>query len=81
MGKSESTLRDHLVLPERQKEDTKPGNSPGDIEFVPGESYCLSIGIDNQTHPRFKHKTLTCIAGRDATHISTAANKQCELLL
>ena len=54
---------------------------PGTIDFLPDESYSVSIGIDHQTHPCFQHKSLSVIAGRDATHVSVVAQKACELLL
>ena len=80
MGQSGSKPSVHEIV--RQSEDSvvlERGSPPGVIDFVPAESYSVSFGIDNQTHPRFQHKTLTPIAGRDATHVSVVTQKACKL--
>ena len=77
MGNSDSSLKKiELSPPERQK--PPPLKTPGVIDFVAAQSYCLSVGIDKQTDPSFEHKSLSFIAGRDATYISELARKNCE---
>ena len=78
MGSSESTLKGNLLPPPVKNDKPRPIQSPGLMEFEPAQSYCLSVGIDTQTDPVFKDKSLTAIAGRDATHISVLAQKKCE---
>lgn len=80
MGGLESSLKKiELNPPEKQK--LPPLKSPGEIDFEPSQSYCLSVGIDEQTDPSFRHKSLSVIAGRDATHISEVARKKCESII
>ena len=79
MGNSESSLKKiELNPPERQKPPPLNLKSPGVIDFEEAQSYCLSVGIDKQTDPSFEHKSLSFIAGRDATHVSELARKKCE---
>ena len=77
MGSSDSSLR-VIELHPPGKQKPPPIKSPGMMDFEAPQSYCLSVGIDDQTDPLFKHKSLSCIAGRDATHISELARKKCE---
>ena len=42
------------------------------FKFEPAESYMVSYGIDLQTSPNFKHKTLTSLTIADAEQVLTA---------
>ena len=42
------------------------------FQFEPAESYMVSYGIDLQTSPNFKHKTLSSLAIADADQVLTA---------
>ena len=48
---------------------------PEMIEFDPKESFIVTYGIDHQSSPKFKDKTLNSIAGSDAIHFASAFRK------
>ena len=82
MGHSGSKPSVHQVVRESGGSVVLEHSSPpGTIDFLADESYSVSFGIDHQSSPSFQHKTLSAIAGRDATHVSVAAQKACEWLL
>lgn len=79
MGNSESSL--NKIEPDPPEEQKLPPLKSPDqkaIDFEPTQSHYLSVGIDEQTDPSFKDKSLSFVAGRDATHISEVMGKNCE---
>lgn len=48
---------------------------PEMLEFDPQHSYIASYGIDYQSSPKFKDKTLSPIAGSDAVHFASTFKK------
>ena len=73
MGLSESQPYFHKVVKKDDGCFVVLSNEPTEcFQFEPAESYMVSYGIDHQTSPNFKHKTLTPVAVADAQHVLTA---------
>ena len=77
MGQSESlrTLRSHRVIHKHGEIVLDAHTPPEILEFSPEQSYMVSYGIDLQTSPNYRHKTLSKIAGFDAEHIAAMFQK------
>ena len=53
---------------------------PDILEFSPEQSQLISYGIDYQSSPKFKHKTLTSISGEDSHELTRTFKKTRKLV-
>ena len=79
MGQAGGSLRSHRVIRERGEVSLEAHPPPSLLEFDTKESYMVSYGIDRQTSPNFKQKTLSFIAGTDAETLGSIFHKTSEL--
>ena len=73
MGQSGSRPSFHKLAKKDGGSFVLVSNEPEEcIQFEPAESYMVSYGIDLQTSPNYKHKTLDPVAIADAEQVRTA---------
>lgn len=73
MGQLESVPSFRRVVKKDDGSFVYLSNEPTEcLLFEPSESYMVSYGIDYQTSPKFKHKTLTSVTVADAQQVTTA---------
>ena len=75
MARAINNLRSHRVIRKDGVLLFEQHPPPDILEFVSGQSQMASYGIDLQTSPKFKNKTLSYIAGTDAKALSTTFKK------
>ncbi len=76
MGQVHGSLRSHAVVRGSGGELVLETASPPDyLEFDSKQSYMISFGIDLQTNERFRHRSLSSIAGTDAQEMTTLFKK------
>lgn len=77
MGLTQSSVNSHRVVRKSKDKEVflEPHHPPELLEFSPRKSFMVSYGLDYQSSPKFKHKTLTAAAGYDAVHIASVFQK------
>lgn len=78
MGQRIGSLRSHRVIRKNGELVLDQHPPPDLIEFSPEQSQLIAYGIDSQTSSKFRHKTLSLIAGYDAKSISETFRKSGE---
>lgn len=70
-----NNLRSHRVVRKDGRLLLEEHQPPDILEFTPAQSQLVTYGIDYQSDPKFKRKTLSYIAGKDAKDICQTLKK------